>query len=193
MAYCRYTSCFSSVESAYFEKEDFPQLTEKFRSDRHTFKFLIFFTIVKSLLNFFKQLLLTRPCIHVPKVRAFIVSGGRILGRNWDKSLKSFPPRYSQSPPLPDLPPSLPSWSKSGLKLVCNVNIAYRNLKSENSQDYAQKRQRNYTFMNSASAHDVQSFVHLDSRLLSFIARAFFLAEDKNLGMAQNFHFTCRQ
>jgi hypothetical protein len=27
----------------------------------------------------------------------------------------------------------------------------YRNLKSENSQDYAQKPQRNYTFMNSAS------------------------------------------
>ncbi len=44
---------------------------------------------------------------------------------------------------------------KSGLKLVCNVNIVYGNLKSENSQDYAQKTQRNctfsYTFMNSAS------------------------------------------
>ncbi len=46
------------------------------------------------------------------------------------------------------LPPSL---SKSGLKLVCNVNIVYENLKSENSQDYAQKPQRNCTFMNSAS------------------------------------------
>jgi hypothetical protein len=43
--------------------------------------------------------------------------------------------------------------------------------------------------MNSASAHDVQSFEHLDSRLLSFMARAFFLAEDKNLGMAQKFPF----
>ena len=30
----------------------------------------------------------------------------------------------------------------------------YRNLKSENSQDYAQKPQRNCTFMNSASGHD---------------------------------------
>ncbi len=41
--------------------------------------------------------------------------------------------------------------SKSGLKLVCNVNIEHRNLKSENSQDYAQRPQRNCTFMNSAS------------------------------------------
>ncbi len=42
---------------------------------------------------------------------------------------------------------------KSGLKLVCNVNIVYGKLKSENSQDYAQKPQRNCTFMNSASGH----------------------------------------
>ncbi len=40
--------------------------------------------------------------------------------------------------------------SKSGLKLVCTVNIGYRNLKSENSQVYAQKPQRNCTFMKSA-------------------------------------------
>jgi len=33
---------------------------------------------------------------------------GRILGRNWEKSLKSFPPCYSQSPLLaPLLPPPL--------------------------------------------------------------------------------------
>ncbi len=43
----------------------------------------------------------------------------------------------------------LPPLRKSGLKLVCNVNIVYENLKSENSQDYAQKPQRNCTFMNS--------------------------------------------
>ncbi len=30
-------------------------------------------------------------------------------------------------------------FSKSGLKLVCNENIVYGNLKSENSQDYAQQ------------------------------------------------------
>jgi hypothetical protein len=35
-------------------------------------------------------------------------------------------------------PPPLPL-SISGLKLVCNVNIVLGNLKSENSQDYAQK------------------------------------------------------
>ncbi len=47
-------------------------------------------------------------------------------------------------------PPPLPH-SKSGLKLVCNVNIVYGNLQSEDSQNYAQKPQRNCTFMNSAS------------------------------------------
>jgi hypothetical protein len=41
--------------------------------------------------------------------------------------------------------------SKSGLKLACNVNIVYGNLKPEDSQDNAQKPQRNCTFMNSAS------------------------------------------
>ncbi len=49
---------------------------------------------------------------------------------------------YSPLPPTP---------SVSGLKLVCNINIVYGNLKSENSQDNAQKPQQNCTFMNSAS------------------------------------------
>jgi hypothetical protein len=51
----------------------------------------------------------------------------------WTKILNSFPPCSSQSPP-PTIP--LPP-SKSGLKLV--FNIVNGNLKSENSQDYAQK------------------------------------------------------
>jgi hypothetical protein len=51
--------------------------------------------------------------------------------------------RFYFSPPLPR--------SKSGSKLVCNVNIVYGNLKSENSQDYAQKPQRNCMFMKVAS------------------------------------------
>ncbi len=50
-----------------------------------------------------------------------------------------------------------PPWSKSDLKLVCNVNIICGNLKSENPQDYAQKPQRNYTFMNSASLNTCPS------------------------------------
>ncbi len=50
---------------------------------------------------------------------------------------------FTASPP--------PPLSKSGLKLVCNVNIVNGNLKSESSQDYAQKPQRNCTFMNSGS------------------------------------------
>ncbi len=37
------------------------------------------------------------------------------------------------------------------MKLFSNVNIVYGNLKSENSQEYAQKPQRNCTFMNAAS------------------------------------------
>jgi hypothetical protein len=43
--------------------------------------------------------------------------------------------------PLTDF--TLPSLSKSGLKLVCNVNIVYGNFKSEISKDYAQKSKRN--------------------------------------------------
>jgi hypothetical protein len=35
------------------------------------------------------------------------------------------------------------------LKLVCNVNIVYRNLKAENYQDYAQKPPQICKFMNS--------------------------------------------
>jgi hypothetical protein len=41
------------------------------------------------------------------------------------------------------LPPSPPPMSINGLKLVCNLNIVYGNLKSENSRDC--------TLMNSAS------------------------------------------
>ncbi len=54
-----------------------------------------------------------------------------ILGRNWDKICKSFPPCYSQSP-LTNFTPPPPC--RNGLKPVCNVNIVYGNLKYENSQ-----------------------------------------------------------
>ncbi len=44
---------------------------------------------------------------------------GRILGHNWDKSLKSFPPCYSQSPLLRILPSPHPlpraKWFETGL------------------------------------------------------------------------------
>jgi hypothetical protein len=62
---------------------------------------------------------------------------GHILGRNWDKSLQSFPPCYAQSPLLTDFtppPPTPPPPSKIGLKMVGNVNIVNENPKSENSQ-----------------------------------------------------------
>ncbi len=44
---------------------------------------------------------------------------GRILGRKWYKSLKSFPPCYSQSPLLTDFTHPPPPLIKSSLKLVC--------------------------------------------------------------------------
>jgi hypothetical protein len=43
-----------------------------------------------------------------------------------------------------------PTCEKVVLKLVCNVNIVYGNLKSENNQDFAQKPQRNCKLMNPA-------------------------------------------
>jgi hypothetical protein len=76
------------------------------------------------------------------------VERGLILGRNWDKGLKNFPPCFSQSPLLTDFPPPPLPPSKRGLELVCNGKIV-----NGNSQDYAQKPQRNFTFMNSASDH----------------------------------------
>ncbi len=77
-----------------------------------------------------------------------VFSWGRVLWRNWDKSQTSIPHFDSQSLLLTDFTPP----SKSGLKLVCNVNIVYGNIKYENSQDYAETPQQNCAFMNSTSA-----------------------------------------
>ncbi len=79
-----------------------------------------------------------------------VLKRGRILGRNWVKSLESFPPCYSQSPPLTDFTP-LPPPCNSGLKFVWNINIVYGNLKSVNYHANTQNHLRNCTFMNSAS------------------------------------------
>jgi hypothetical protein len=57
------------------------------------------------------------------EVEILDVVGTRVLG---------FLPCYSQSLLHGFYPPPPPS--KSGLKLVCNVNIVYGNFKSENSQ-----------------------------------------------------------
>jgi hypothetical protein len=54
---------------------------------------------------------------------------------------------YSFTPPPP--PPRAKVVCNS--QQVCYFNIVYANLKSENSQDYAQKPQRNRTFMNPSS------------------------------------------
>ncbi len=96
----------------------------------------------------------------IPASSDIVESEGRQIKQCWTKYiikkipllkvLRDFPPCYSQSPLLMDFIPS-PHLSKSGLKLVWNVNTVHRNLKSENSQDYAQKPQRNCTFMNLAS------------------------------------------
>jgi hypothetical protein len=70
--------------------------------------------------------------IHLSLYSGCQLTRGRILGRNWVISLKSFPPCCSQSPLLMYFTPPPPPPSKSGLQLVCNVNIVYENLKSEN-------------------------------------------------------------
>jgi hypothetical protein len=75
-------------------------------------------------------------CSHV--LWEEFVAGGRIPGRYWEK--KSYEVSYllfTVTSTNRYYPPSPPS--KNGLKLVCWVNIVYGNLKSENSQDYAQK------------------------------------------------------
>ncbi len=74
----------------------------------------------------------------------------RILGRNYRFSSLIF----TVTSTYHWIPPPAPL-SKSSLKLVCNVNIVYRILKSENSQDYARISQRNCTFMNSSSGHQL--------------------------------------
>jgi hypothetical protein len=76
-----------------------------------------------------------RNCV-VRTTREGLETWGRILGLNWDKILKrSFPPCFSQSPVLTDFTPPPPPPDKTDLKLVCNVNVVYRNLKSEIAQD----------------------------------------------------------
>ncbi len=78
-----------------------------------------------------------------------------------------------------DFTPPPPPPKKSGFKLVCNDNIVCGNLETENSQDYAQKPQRNCMFVNLASgfckhqenqaaeqdANDQQIFVNSRPRL----------------------------
>ncbi len=103
-----------------------------------------------------------------------VFTWGRILGRNPDKSLKSFPLSYSRSLPQLCLQIYISSNSfklfqylqfllhtvkEEGGKpdrkphpLPYALRNPYSNLKSRNSQDYAQKSQRNCAFMNSASA-----------------------------------------
>jgi hypothetical protein len=62
-----------------------------------------------------------------------------------------------------------------GLKLVCNVNIVYGNLNTENCQDYAQKPQQNCTSMNSASVKTLLTR-HIDSTLcFTFLKQLVFL------------------
>jgi hypothetical protein len=101
-------------------------------------------------------------------------SWGQILGRNADKSLKSFPSCYTQSPNTASprdfyffkfTQPLIVSTvqllytvkeiggkpDRKPYPLPYGIRNPYRNLKSENSQDYAQKPHRNCPFMNSAS------------------------------------------
>jgi hypothetical protein len=75
-----------------------------------------------------------------------------MLGRHWDKGLKSFPPCYSQSPLLKDLlpPPLEQKRFETGLKCKHVVNTLYTEASTLRTL-MPQKPQRNCTFMNSAS------------------------------------------
>ncbi len=61
------------------------------------------------------------------------LSRGRILGCNWDKILRVFLLAIHSHLNQRNLLPPAPL-SKGGLKLDCNANNVYGNLKSENSQ-----------------------------------------------------------
>jgi hypothetical protein len=76
------------------------------------------------------------PQIFVQKLADWLAlaSEAEFLDVIGTKSLQSFPPCLVIS--TTDFTPPPPPPRKSGLKLVCNVNIVDRNLKSENSQDY---------------------------------------------------------
>jgi hypothetical protein len=103
-----------------------------------------------------------RPC-HPTKKQ---VSWGRILRRNPDKSLTALPwDLYflKLTQPLIISTVKLPYTVKEkGLKPARKYHLPYvlrnlyRNLKSENSQDYAQEPQWNCTFMNTASGRNVR-------------------------------------
>jgi hypothetical protein len=109
------------------------------------------------------------------KVVTVYLDSGRILGGNWDNSLKSFffssllftvtsaDEFYSPSPP--------PRAKVVCFKLVCNVHIVYRNLKSEESQDYAQKPQLHCMFMNSAfgSSRELSTLSCVLSRNIQYV------------------------
>jgi hypothetical protein len=54
-------------------------------------------------------------------------------------------------------------------KLVCNVNVEYGNLKSENSQDFVQKPPGNCTFMNSASVLKICKHIGNEHLRIGFV------------------------
>ncbi len=95
-----------------------------------------------------------------PEAEFWDVIGTRVFllafhGHLYQQILLSLPP-----------PPSQQKWFETGY----NVNIVYVNLKAVNSQDYAQKPQRNCTFMNSASG---LLFPVAHSFLLQFFSLSF--------------------
>jgi hypothetical protein len=110
-----------------------------------------------------------------PSLSVFASAEDEFWDVNPDKSLKSFTPCYSQSPLQLCLEISIFKLTQpltASRMCYCTVYTVkeeggkpdrkphhlpngLRNLKSENSQDYFQKPQRNLTFMNSASGRDV--------------------------------------
>ncbi len=113
----------------------------------------------------------TQRWTQVTQILARHTPRGQILGRKPDKSPKRFLPCYSKSPQQLCLEIYISSNSRNLLQFLKCVSVKEkggkpdrkpyslpyglrnpnRNLKTENSQDYATKPQRNCTFMNSAS------------------------------------------
>jgi hypothetical protein len=90
----------------------------------------------------------------------------RILGRNPDKSLRSFLPCYSQSPPQLCFE-MYSSSNPHNLLQFLQLSTLWRRM--ENSQDNVQKPQRNVTFMNFFSGRFAISYCTNECLLLAVL------------------------
>jgi hypothetical protein len=72
-----------------------------------------------------------RQILGVEQTCGMFLYRGKILGHNWDNKSSEFSSLRFTIISTDFTPPPL---EQSGLTLVCNINIVYRDLKSENSE-----------------------------------------------------------